>query len=304
MQHAGMSLSPAALSPMSPRLLRGVWASILLSSLVLVGCSTHTPAPITDIHSTTPSTPTTSTPTSSGTYTVQRGDTLFKIARDHNTTVQVIAEANQITDPSQLNVGQELRVPGASGRTQVASAANAVDTNSSSESSKRDTDTATSDSASGSSEATSTSTEPSSTSTAASSPKSEGSSSSRASDADLINWGWPSSGKVIQSFSTSAKGIDLEGAIGDPIIAAANGKVMYAGNGVRGLGNLILLGHSNGFITAYAHNDSLLVKTGDEITKGQKIATLGQSDTTSPRLHFEIRRRGTPVNPMAYLPSR
>ena len=88
------------------------------------------------------------------------------------------------------------------------------------------------------------------------------------------------------------------------MVAAADGKVMYAGNGVRGLGNLVLLGHSNGFITAYAHNQQLLVKSGDSVKKGSRIALLGQSDTTSPRLHFEIRRSGNPVNPLSYLPPR
>src|SRR5690606_28598488 len=134
--------------------------------------------------------------------------------------------------------------------------------------------------------------------------KPAGNASARASDAGLIAWAWPSSGKVIQGFTTTTKGIDIEGAVGAPVTAAADGKVMYAGNGVRGLGNLILLGHSSGFITAYAHNQTLLVKTGQTVKKGAKIATLGQSDTTSPRLHFEIRRRGTPVNPLSYLPAR
>src|SRR5699024_482 len=112
------------------------------------------------------------------------------------------------------------------------------------------------------------------------------------------------SGKIIQSFNSSTKGIDLEGAEGDPVKAAADGKVMYAGNGVRGLGNLILLGHSDGFITAYAHNQELLVKTGEQIKKGATIAKVGQTDTSSPRLHFEVRRRGTPVDPLSYLPAR
>mgnify|MGYP003142187131 CR=1 FL=1 len=115
---------------------------------------------------------------------------------------------------------------------------------------------------------------------------------SRAGDAGLISWGWPAQGKVIQGFSSNTKGVDI------------GGKVMYAGNGVRGLGNLVLIGHSNSFITAYAHNEKLLVKTGQEVKKGDRIALMGQTDTTSPRLHFEIRRSGTPVNPLAYLPER
>src|SRR5699024_7140049 len=126
----------------------------------------------------------------------------------------------------------------------------------------------------------------------------------RASDAGKIDWGWPVKGKIIQQFNASTKGIDIEGNLGDPVIAAASGQVVYAGNGVRGRGTLLLSGQSDGFMTAYAHNEKLLAKAGQEIKKGEQSATLGQSDTTSPRLHFEIRRRGTPVNPLSYLPSQ
>ena len=252
-------------------------AGALLSIAVLSGCSTTTPAPITDIHSTTPSTAPSSS-SSMGGYTVQPGDTLYKIAQQHGTTVQAIADANNITDPTQLRVGQVIQVSGASvavntGSKPVTPPAPTVEVE-----------------------------KPESKPVVDSSPVA--SESPRASDAGLISWGWPASGSIIQGFTANTKGIDIKGNTGDPVVAAANGKVMYAGNGVRGLGNLILLGHSDGFITAYAHNDALLVKTGQEITKGQKIATLGQSDTTSPRLHFEVRRRGTPVNPLSYLPKR
>lgn len=282
MQLAGKTLSPAALITMVQRPFTWLTGPLVLS-MVLVGCSTNTPAPITDIHSSTPSAATTSAAGQS--YTVRPGDTLYKIAQQHGTSVQSIASANGITDPSQLRVGQVLTVGGNGGAVAVAP--------------PRSVNT----------QPVTTPAEPApvadTTPPAATTPTSPvDTSSPRASDADVISWGWPASGTVIQGFTANTKGIDIEGAIGDPVTAAANGKVMYAGNGVRGLGNLILLGHSNGFITAYAHNESLLVKTGQEIKKGQKIATLGQSDTSSPRLHFEVRRRGTPVNPMSYLPSR
>ncbi|KCV26313.1 peptidase, M23 family, partial [Bordetella pertussis H934] len=126
----------------------------------------------------------------------------------------------------------------------------------------------------------------------------------RAADAAVINWGWPANGAILQTFNSNTKGIDLAGSLGDPVIAAADGKVMYSGNGVRGLGNLIIINHQNGFITAYAHNRALLVKTGQNVKRGAKIAEIGETDTTSPRLHFEIRRQGTPVDPMQYLPPR
>lgn len=287
MQQAGTTLSPAA-SVLSIRpTLRWLVAGTIVTSVVLSGCSTNTPAPITDIHSSTPSAP---QATMGQNYTVQVGDTLFKIAQQHGTTVQAIANANNITDPTQLRVGQVLVVEGAT----------AVAQNTTTPYSP--TPAPASDASPNAVAVPAPVSSPTPPPPAASS--SVATKTPRASDATLINWGWPTSGTIIQSFTANTKGIDLEGNVGDPISAAADGKVMYAGNGVRGLGNLILLGHSNGFITAYAHNDSLLVKTGEEIKKGQRIATLGQTDTTSPRLHFEIRRRGTPVNPMSYLPER
>jgi lipoprotein NlpD len=204
----------------------------------------------------------------SGTYIVRPGDTLYKIAQAHNMELSELIRLNNITDPSQLRPNQVLRLDGSTPApaTPVPGPATPVPV---------------------------TPVKPV-----------EPVSTVRASDANVISWGWPASGKIIQNFNANTKGIDIEGNVGDPVLAAADGKVMYAGNGVRGLGNLILLGHSNGFITAYAHNQSLLVKTGDQIKKGAKIAAIGQTDTTSPRLHFEIRRRGTPVNPMSYLPAR
>lgn len=125
----------------------------------------------------------------------------------------------------------------------------------------------------------------------------------RAADAGKLDLMWPAKGDIIQHFTQETKGIDIAGTVGEPVVAAASGKVVYAGNGVRGLGNLVIIDHGNGFITAYAHNERLIAKQNDSVTKGAEIATLGQSDTTSPRLHFEVRRNGTPVNPLSYLPA-
>ena len=124
----------------------------------------------------------------------------------------------------------------------------------------------------------------------------------RAADANTLDMIWPAKGTIITRFTTETKGIDIAGTVGDPVVASASGKVVYAGNGVRGLGNLVILDHGGGFITAYAHNERLMVKAGDSVTKGSQVAALGQSDTTSPRLHFEVRRNGTPVDPLRYLP--
>ena len=116
-----------------------------------------------------------------------------------------------------------------------------------------------------------------------------------------IRLSWPVKGKVTGEFSESNKGIDIAGKVGEPILAASDGKVVYAGNSLRGYGNLVIVKHDNTYLTAYAHNSKLLVKEGDAVRKGQKIAEMGDTDTNSPKLHFELRVNGKPVNPMPYL---
>lgn len=232
---------------------------------VLAGCGTRgTRAPVTDMSAT-------GGQAASGTYVVRAGDTLYKIAQAHGTDVATLSRLNGITDPTQLRIGQVLRMDGA---TSIPSQPAAVATP-----------------------------QPSAAPVTPVTPP-PATAAARANDANLVNWGWPASGKIIQGFNNNTKGIDIEGAPGDPVVAAADGKVMYAGNGVRGLGNLVLVEHASGFITAYAHNQQLLVKSGHQVKKGARIALLGQTDTTSPRLHFEIRKSGVPVNPLSYLPAR
>lgn len=230
---------------------------------VLAGCGSRgTRAPVTDMSA--------GGQPASGTYMVRAGDTLYKIAQTQGTDVTTLIRLNNIGDPTQLRIGQVLRLDSA---TPVPSQPPAVAT------------------AQPSVAPITPVTPPPATAV-------------RASDASLVNWGWPATGKVIQGFNDNTKGIDIAGTLGDPVIAAANGEVRYAGNGLRGLGNLVLIEHANGFITAYAHNQRLLVKSGDQVKKGARIALLGQTDSTSPRLHFEIRKGGKPVNPLSYLPAR
>ncbi len=119
-----------------------------------------------------------------------------------------------------------------------------------------------------------------------------------------IQFQWPSDGKIISSFSENNKGVDIKGYAGDPILAAADGKVVYAGAGLRGYGNLLIIKHDNTFLTAYAHNQTLLVSLDQLIKKGQKIAEMGSSDADQVKLHFEIRKSGKPVDPMTYLSPR
>jgi lipoprotein NlpD len=126
----------------------------------------------------------------------------------------------------------------------------------------------------------------------------------RDADEDL-NWVWPAQGALVSSFDeTRNKGVAIAGKAGDPVFAAADGKVVYAGSGLRGYGNLIIVKHNETFLTAYAHNQTLLVKEDQPVRRGQKIAEMGSSDSERVQLHFEIRRRGKPIDPTRLLPAR
>ena len=120
-------------------------------------------------------------------------------------------------------------------------------------------------------------------------------------DEEVSSWSWPTQGKVIARFTDSNKGLDIGGKTGQPVSAAAKGKVVYSGSGLRGYGKLIIIKHNKTFLTAYAHNNQLLVKEGQVVNKGQKIAEMGSSDADQVKLHFEIRRFGKPVDPQKYL---
>ena len=128
--------------------------------------------------------------------------------------------------------------------------------------------------------------------------------SSAASD-DAPAFIWPAQGNLVNGFDESRnKGLDIAGKSGDPVLAAADGRVVYAGSGLRGYGNLIILKHNNTYLTAYAHNQTLLVKEDQDVRRGQKIAEMGNTDADQVKLHFEIRRQGKPVDPARFLPAR
>jgi lipoprotein NlpD len=123
-------------------------------------------------------------------------------------------------------------------------------------------------------------------------------------DDDSLGWMWPTNGKVITAFSESAnlKGIDISGKAGQPVVASAAGKVVYVGSGLRGYGKLVIVKHNSTFLSAYAHNREIVVKEGQQVARGQKIAEMGDSDSDQVKLHFEIRRLGKPVDPVKFLP--
>ena len=126
--------------------------------------------------------------------------------------------------------------------------------------------------------------------------------SGRAKNVSGIAWMWPVRGSVIRNFSSANKGLDIAGSRGQSVSAAADGQVVYSGNALRGYGNLVIINHNNEFLSAYAHNDMLLVKEGQRVKRGQVIAKMGSTDASRVMLHFEIRYRGNSVNPRKYLP--
>ena len=122
-------------------------------------------------------------------------------------------------------------------------------------------------------------------------------------DNEDVDWMWPVKGKVLAPFTETSKGMDIGGKKGAPVLAAAGGRVVYAGIGLRGYGKLVIIKHNNTWLSAYAHNDNILVKEQQDVKKGQKIAEMGSTDSDQVALHFEVRRQGKPVDPAKYLPA-
>jgi len=245
-------------------------------------------------------------PAPAGFYRVKRGDTLIGISLEHGVDWRELAAWNKIENPNLIDVGQLLRVKDPNAPGPVASAqSNLTQTQPISPSSGiqiRPIE----------GQATSPSSTPAPVASAApppgTTPPPSGSSpaeSSSAAAAGSLNWGWPANGQVITNFTEGgSKGIALAGAQGEAIYAAEQGRVVYSGNGLRGYGNLVIVKHPEDFITAYAHNRSIMVKEGQTVKRGQKIAELGMTDADRPMLHFEVRRGGKPIDPMTVLPSR
>jgi lipoprotein NlpD len=248
-----------------------------------------------------------------GYYTVKPGDTLIRVGLDTGQNWRDVARWNGLDNPNIIEVGQVLRVipPGTTDSAvarPVAPSTTVAGTALPPASATRPASATASSPAAppvvaplptvASTNGTSTSNAPAPVATAPLPP------ASSAGDDDIA-WIWPSSGTVLAGFDEAKnKGLDIAGKLGDPVLAAGDGRVVYAGSGLRGYGNLVILKHNNTFLTAYAHNQTLLVKEDQTVRKGQKIAEIGQSDTDRAKLHFEIRRQGKPVDPARYLPAR
>jgi lipoprotein NlpD len=258
-----------------------------------------------------------------GTYQVKRGDTLYSIALDHGADPRDLAQWNKLDNPNRIQAGQVLRVtpPESEQGVQVGAARGSGPVESRPiESRPLDTKPAAPDAAPG------TRTEPKAVrlpyspenvallqkndpGAAPPPPKPEPAPKPAAAppadpkDAEAIEFIWPARGKLLAGFSEPAsKGLDIGGKPGDPVVAAAAGRVIYIGTGIRGYGKLIVIKHDNNFNSVYAHNREILVKQDQQVTRGQKIAELGDTDADAPKLHFEIRKSGKPVDPARYLP--
>lgn len=291
-------------------LIESKWAAALvIASALLAGCSTTTRrAPVEDRTSAPKPVAAASAPASAadaakplpgaenagkpGYYTVKPGDTLIRIGLDNGQSWKDLVRWNEIQNPNIIEVGQVLRVlpPG-------------VDPNAAT---TRPVNTARVDArpldakplpgaASGASGVNG----------AAPLPPPVASPSAATRDDDEVTWSWPAAGAVIAPFDDrKVKGLSIGGKAGDPVLAAADGRVVYAGSGLRGYGNLIILKHNATYLTAYAHNQALLVKEDQSVKRGQKIAEMGSTDSDAVKLHFEIRKLGNPIDPAKLLPPR
>lgn len=268
-------------------------ALLMVASLtVMAGCSTRrvsSPAPVEDraggAHAAAAVDPKTLPGAENagkpGYYTVKPGDTLFRIALEAGQSWRDVQAWNSLANPNMIEVGQVLRVMPPAGTAPVP-ATTVV----------------------GKPLPPAGAPAPGNGTTAVA-PVAPAAPAAESAGAEEVQFVWPANGAVIATFDEARnKGIGIAGRVGEPVLAAADGRVVYAGAGLRGYGNLIILKHNNTYLTAYAHNQALLVREDQSVKQGQKIAEMGSSDADRVKLHFEVRRQGKPVDPLGYLPKR
>jgi lipoprotein NlpD len=301
--------------PMCPAFARAVTAALV--AVVIAGCSSpQNRAPVEDRGARSVST---STPVPDaakplpgaenagkpGYYAVKPGDTLVRIGLESGQNWRDIARWNNIDNPNLLEVGQVLRVvaPGvdAAAATSRAVPLTKVET--------RPLDSGKGAAAPAGAAAASVPVVPVAPATVATgasgAPAPSAAAAGPRDNDDEVVWAWPSAGSVTTPFDDArTKGLVFAGKAGDPVLAAADGRVVYAGSGLRGYGNLLIVKHNNTYLTAYAHNQTLLVKEDQVVRRGQKIAEMGSSDAERVQLHFELRKLGKPIDPARLLPPR
>lgn len=265
---------------------------VLLGLLVLSACAGKSAPPVVDRGKTVPGARVQSSvaqarkPLTSGQYRVVQGDTLYSIAFRANRDWKELAASNNIRAPYTIRPGQVISFSGKPAR-QVAAKPAARPT----------TQTA----------ATKPAAKPAARQPAASTQKPAAAAPKPVTRVAGGSWHWPAQGTVVSRFSSSTslnKGIDIAGKLGQPVMAAGNGTVVYAGSDLRGYGELIIIKHDDTFISAYGHNRRLLVNEGQQVKSGQQVAEMGATGTDQVKLHFEIRRQGSPVDPLLYLPKK
>ena len=235
-----------------------------------------------------------------GSYVVKKGDTLFAIGLEHGFDYKDIARWNDIQPPFTIKIGQVLKLQDPAGPPTPAqttfspdsAVVSAIKMDSPVQAKPLDAPPAV--------QAKPIETKPEAPKT----PEKTAEKSLPAED-DAVDWAWPAKGKVVSGFSETAglKGLDIAGTQGLPVLAAANGKVVYSGSSLRGYGKLVIIKHNKTYLSAYGHNSQILVKEGQEVSKGQKIAEMGNTDADSVKLHFEIRKLGKPIDPATFLPA-
>lgn len=290
---------------------------LLIVISTLVGCAAHSPAPVSGLKKDYSSVARGSYRGSY--YEVEKGDTLYFIAYVTDKDVNDLIRYNSLTPPYTIHPGQKLNLwrpaynPPAYGGTGAGAAVTVAAVASTPVSSKNSSQKVSAESTKNSHK--STKKESKKSVDQSKSKEYVGSSSKqnvnktvsqpKTNNNKISKWLWPTKGRVIKNFSAGDqgnKGIDIAGQRGQSIVSTAGGTVVYSGNALRGYGNLVIIKHNDNYLSAYAHNDRLLVHEGQSVKAGQKIATMGSSGTSSVRLHFEIRYQGKSVNPKRYLP--
>jgi lipoprotein NlpD len=299
--------------------------AVLVLALAIAGCAARRPAPVTE-RMTPPAPPVAEaaeTPEPAAekplpTHAVKRGDTLVSIALQYGLDYRELAAWNNIVNPNKIEIGQLLVLAAPAGMAPVAAPvitplvtaaapieARPLANTPSAKVEPRATKVPFSERALAQMGAAESGGPPVSgvapplPETPPAPPEPE---KSPGTDAEEVDWMWPVKGKLIAPFTEANKGVDIGGRKGAPVLAAASGRVIYADSNLRGYGKLVIIRHNNTWLSAYAHNDNLLVKEQQDVRKGQKIAEMGSTDADQVKLHFEVRRQGKPVDPVKILP--
>ena len=306
-------------------------AAIVVLMLVLAACAARRPAPVSErlplpgppAAEAPPAVPEAPVEKPVATHVVKKGDTMVSIALQYGLDYRELAAWNNITNPNRIEIGQVLLLAAPAGMAPLAAPvttpliqagppiearplANTNATKVEPRGSKvpfSERALAQMNAADAGGAAVTGSAPPPLEAAPPPTPPVAEPEKPAGTDNEDVAWMWPAKGKVLAPFTEVTKGMDIAGRKGGAVLAAASGRVVYAGVGLRGYGKLVIIKHNNTWLSAYAHNDNILVKEQQDVRKGQKIAEMGSSDTDQVKLHFEVRRQGKPVDPAKVLPA-